>query len=167
MEDETVWIGVAVDGNDCPFGVSFVLTADGVGVIGPVAVSSTVQSRGVGRQLMNATIDAGLRMGVKAFALTQECHNSVTLALYLSMGFKANYHAVYFIGFSKDTKSYCMKVRPMRMDDLDACDSLHKEALGVSRRSEVYHLLKRPSPESKCPPLVCFSSDGNLMGIFD
>lgn len=164
MDDETVWIGVAVDENDAPFGVSFTLTADGVGVIGPVAVSSKNQSRGVGRYLMNATIAAGLDMGVKAFALTQECHNSITLALYLSMGFTAMFHAVYFLGVSHDSETYGMTVREMQIDDLDACDEIHREALGVARRSELRNLLLRPSPESNCSPLICFSSDGQLVG---
>jgi len=49
--------------------------------------------------------------------------------------------------------------------DLPVCDSLHRECVGVSRKSEVLLAYEGLNVESTCPPLVALDKDNTIVGM--
>lgn len=118
---------------------NFLDCGDDVAAVGPLAVHPDVQGRGIGRLLMNTVIQEG-KERKKLIRLTQVASNRSSAALYLSMGFKLVEPLVAFSGAisSQASNEFSMfDVRKMCESDIEACDALHKEVVGVSRKANI------------------------------
>jgi len=68
-------------------GVAWIHPRGAVATIGPVAVDPRAQGHGIGRRLVERLIEAAGR-GVPQIRLVQEAYNTVSLGLYLRVGFR-------------------------------------------------------------------------------
>ena len=127
-------------------GSNFLLLADEVCGVGPVTVDPAVQSRGVGRALMQWAIDeARRRRGERASVrLWQEAVNTASLSLYARLGFRWRDAAALMQPRPADADD--PRVRPMTADDLPAVARLSTRHHGHSRANDAAELLKLPLP---------------------
>ena len=68
-------------------GSNFLTFADAVAGVGPITVDPEVQSKGIGRALMQWAVDEAGRRGIRETRLFQETLNTTSLSLYSSLGF--------------------------------------------------------------------------------
>jgi GNAT superfamily N-acetyltransferase len=122
-----------------PVGSNFLLHADPVAGVGPITVDPVVQSRGVGRELMQWVLGEAERRGIRATRLFQEAINTTSLALYSRLGFawRGTAAAMQPAAAGSDDPS----IRPLSADDLEAVHSLSEAAYGFSRAGDAAGLL--------------------------
>lgn len=125
-------------------GSNFLLLADEVCGVGPITVDPRVQSRGVGRVLMEWVIDeARRRRGADASVrLFQEALNTTSLSLYTRLGFRWRDSAA----LMRPAPAADAGVRAMTTDDLPAVDLLSSRYGGHSRVHDAAQLLKMEFP---------------------
>lgn len=68
-------------------GSNFLSFADEVAGVGPITVDPKVQSKGIGRALMQWVIDEARRRELRQVRLFQEAINTTSLSLYTALGF--------------------------------------------------------------------------------
>ena len=136
---------VAVEGGR-PVGSNFLLLADEVCGVGPITVDPAVQSRGVGRRLMQWAIDEAVRRrGPRApVRLFQEAVNTASLSLYARLGFRWRDAAVSM--FPAPAGAGDPSVRPMAETDLPHVDRLSARHFGYSRANDARQLLAMGLP---------------------
>lgn len=127
-------------------GSNFLLIADEVCGVGPITVDPGVQSRGVGRRLMQWAIDEarhrrGARPQVRLF---QEAVNTTSLSLYTSLGFRWRDSAALMTPSRSDHDDPA--VRPMIAADLPEVSRLSTRCYGTSRANDVAQLLTMQFP---------------------
>lgn len=127
-------------------GSNFVLLADKVCGVGPITVDPAIQSRGVGRVLMQWAIDeARRRRGEGAeLRLFQEAVNTTSLSLYTGLGFRWRDTAA--LMQPKPAEKDDASVRAMTPDDLAHVDRLSLRHFGSSRANDAAQLLKMGIP---------------------
>lgn len=125
-------------------GSNFLLHSDHVAGIGPITVDPNVQSRGVGRALMQWVIDESNKLGVKQTRLFQEAFNTTSLSLYTSLGF--DWRASAALMQANPASSDDPAIRPLTADDLDSIKSLSLDAYGFSRAGDAAQLLAAQFP---------------------
>jgi ribosomal protein S18 acetylase RimI-like enzyme len=79
--------GIVAEEDDDVVGVAWVHPRGPVATIGPVAVDPRAQGRGIGRRLLERSIEIAGR-GVAQVRLVQESYNTTSLGLYLRTGFR-------------------------------------------------------------------------------
>lgn len=123
-------------------GSNFLLLADDVCGVGPITVDPTIQSRGVGRVLMQWAIDeARKRRGERArVRLFQEAINTTSLSLYTSLGFCWRDSAAMMN--PAPAPSDDASVRPITMDDLKHVERLSTRHYGASRANDAARLIE-------------------------
>jgi len=136
---------VAVE-NGRVVGSNFLLLADDVCGVGPITVDPAVQSRGVGRLLMQWAIDEARRRrgGRPHVRLFQEAVNTTSLALYSRLGFRWRDSAALMQPQPADTDD--PTVRPMTADDLPHVGRLSAQHYGSSRANDAARLLGMELP---------------------
>lgn len=136
---------VAVDGGRI-IGSNFLLLADEVCGVGPITVDPTVQSRGVGRMLMQWVIDeARMRRGGQASVrLFQEAVNTTSLSLYTQLGFHWRDAAALLHPKAADADD--ASVRVMTPADLAHVDRISTAHNGWSRANDAARLLEMEFP---------------------
>lgn len=127
-------------------GSNFLLLADEVCGVGPITVDPEVQSRGVGRLLMQWVIDeAKRRRGSDASVrLFQEAVNTASLSLYARLGF--HWRDAAALMQPKPADADDTSIRPMTPDDLPDVERLSMEHYGSSRARDAAQLLKLGLP---------------------
>ena len=80
------WVSVHDDGR--PAGLSFVAVVDGIHYIDPVVVHADGKRRGLGRRLVEASLDALGRDGVEVVGAAITDGNTASEALFASLGFR-------------------------------------------------------------------------------
>ncbi len=125
-------------------GSNFLLHSDAVAGIGPITVDPGVQSRGIGRALMQWVIDEIRRRGIRQTRLFQEAVNTTSLSLYTTLGFdwRASAAMMQAQASSVDDST----IRPLTTDDLDSIKSLSLNAYAFSRASDAAQLLTAQFP---------------------
>lgn len=140
------YIGVVAVENGQIIGSNFLLFADEVCGVGPITVDPTVQSKGVGRRLMQWVIDeARRRRGASAHVrLFQEAVNTTSLSLYTSLGF--NWRDAGALMHPKPAEIADPSVRPMVVSDLSHVERLSTAHYGFSRAKDAARLLDMQFP---------------------
>jgi len=150
-----IW-GVVAERDGRIVGSNFLDERGPVRGVGPITVAPEAQSGGVGRTLMQAVIDRA--SGADGIRLLQDAFNTKTLALYASLGFDALEPVALVAGRPHAEPGGDVEVRPLRADDMDAADGLHRAVHGFERRTELCDALDSPVLE----PLVAVR-DGRLV----
>ena len=134
--------GIVAEDDGRIVGVNFLSESDPVRGVGPIAVDPAAQAGGIGRRLMEATLQ---RAGGLPTRLLQETFNMRSMSLYASLGFEVKDLYVLVSGRPSVQHSDC-EVRPMTEGDLEGCERLQKKAIGFSRINELRTALKAGTP---------------------
>jgi GNAT superfamily N-acetyltransferase len=109
-----------------------------------VSVDPTVQSRGVGRKLMEAVLEQC--SGSRGVRLVQHSFNTSSVALYASLGFEAKEPLLVMRGRPSGQAPSDVEVRAMCSQDLDACAALCEKVHGFERTNELRDWLRSFTP---------------------
>lgn len=138
----SIW-GVAATQDGRVVGSNFLDERDPIRGVGPITVDPTVQTRGVGRQLMQAVIDRGAAgAGVR---LLQDAFNARSMGLYTDLGFVTREPIALMTGRVRAPAAGLLEVRPMSAEDLDACAELSTKVHGFPRTNELRDALDHPA----------------------
>ncbi len=150
-------------------GVVVVDARDTLARLGPIAVHTGGQGKGVGRALMHAAVQRA-REYAPAVALCQMAFNTTSLPLYNSIGFDVVEHLVAVSGLPPATLAPPPHIRVTRatLADVDACDGLHARAVrdrhqpdfGVSRRADIEERVK----SDDATQVLCAWQDERMVG---
>lgn len=131
-----------VDGVGEVVGLVIMDTADEAAGLGPLVVSRSVQSGGVGRALMERCIDEARQRRIRSLRLIAIVANIASFSLYHSLGFRAHDYMVAVQGhitaahhqqLSGEMRAAGVDIRPMARDDIAACNQLHIATNSYSR----------------------------------
>jgi GNAT superfamily N-acetyltransferase len=125
-------------------GSNFLLHADEVAGVGPITVDPEVQSRGVGRALMEWAIEEAQRRGIRQIRLFQEAINTTSLSLYTSVGFIWRDSAALMQATPAEVDD--SSVRPLTLADLPSVEALSVQAYGFSRAKDAAQLIAADIP---------------------
>lgn len=115
-------------------GSNFTSLTDAVAGVGPITVKTGLQSKGVGRALMQNVVDYALAHHGPQVRLVQDAINMVSLSLYTSIGFDVREPLVLLTMPRGNGDASVRRVTP---NDLDACDELCRRIYKVSRKNEL------------------------------
>lgn len=140
------YVGVVAVENGRVLGSNFLQLADEVAGVGPITVDPTVQSRGVGRMLMQWVIDQARRRrgDHPRVRLFQESVNTTSLSLYTRLGFRWRDSAA--LMHPRPAEAGDPSVRPMTADDLPHVRRLSEKHHGSSRVNDAARLLEMQLP---------------------
>lgn len=125
-------------------GSNFLLHADEVAGVGPITVNPHLQSRGVGRSLMEWVIDAAHKRGIRQIRLFQEAVNTTSLSLYTSVGFTWRDSATLMQAAPAAIDHPA--IRPLTAADLPSIEALSSQAYGFSRAGDAAQVLAAGFP---------------------
>lgn len=120
-------------------GSNFLCFADEIAGVGPITVDPKVQSKGIGRALMQWVIDEARRREIKQTRLFQEAINITSLSLYTALGFDWRDSAVLMQATPAEEED--PEVRPITAEDLPVIADLSRLAYGFSRAGDAAQLL--------------------------
>lgn len=140
------YTGIAAIDNGRILGSNFLLHADDVCGVGPITVDPTIQSKGIGRTLMQWAIDEARRRRGNRFSLRlfQEAVNTASLSLYASLGFEWRDSAALMHPVPAEADDPAC--RPATPDDLPAIAALSQRSHGISRANDAAALLAMGLP---------------------
>lgn len=138
------YTGVVATIDDRVVGSNFLLHSDSIAGIGPLTVDPQVQSRGVGRALMQWVMEEANQRGIRQTRLFQETINTTSLSLYTSLGFTWRDSAA--LMRVNPANSDDPSIRPLTTADLDMVKSLSLQAYGFSRAGDAAQLLAAQFP---------------------
>lgn len=142
LRDDYTGVMAVLDGRIV--GSNFLTFGDEVAGVGPITVDPEVQSRGIGRQLMQWAVDEARRLGIRQTRLFQEALNTTSLSLYTSLGFE--WRGAALLMTAPAAENAHPDVRPITTDDLAAIEELSKRAYGFSRAGDAAKLLEWKTP---------------------
>ena len=125
-------------------GSNFLTFADEVAGVGPITVDPDVQSRGIGRKLMQWAVDEAGRRGIAQTRLFQEALNTTSLSLYTSLGFEWRDSAM--LMNVPPAEQADPHVRPITVDDIGSIAELYRMSYGLSRAGDAAQLLEWQIP---------------------
>jgi GNAT superfamily N-acetyltransferase len=138
----SIWGVVAVsDGR--VVGSNFLDERGPVRGVGPITVDPAAQGRGVGRLLMEAVLARGA--DARGIRLLQDSFNTLSLALYASLGFEVEEPVALMAGTPRTAPFPGVEVRRLRHEDLAASDELHRRVHGFERTNELRDALESPA----------------------
>lgn len=105
--------------------------------VGPISVDPEAQNRGVGRALMQATVDHFAATGVAGIRLLQAAYHNRSLCLYTSIGFQTREPISVIQGAPLGIKFVGHDVRPATEGDFPACNALARRIHGFDRGGEL------------------------------
>jgi ribosomal protein S18 acetylase RimI-like enzyme len=140
--DPSIW-GVVAEVDGRVVGSNFLYEGDPIAGVGPISVEPASQ-RGVGRRLMDAVIERGLE--APGIRLVQDAFNMRSLSLYTSLGFDVKEPLAVVSGNPRGGPARHLEVRPLRADDLDACEVLCREVHGFERTAELCGSIEALAP---------------------
>ncbi len=113
--------------------------------VGPITVDVRAQATGAGRQLMQAVLARA--EGADDVRLLQDSFNTQSLALYTSLGFRAEEPVALMSGRPSGAPPAEVEVRPLAPEDLGACERLALAVHGFERTAELRDSLQAPGLE--------------------
>jgi GNAT superfamily N-acetyltransferase len=125
-------------------GSNFLTFSDEVAGVGPITVDPTVQSKGLGRVLMQWAIDEARRRELREVRLFQEAINTTSLSLYTSLGFDWRDTGILMQAVPATEED--PHVRPITEDDLSAIADLSQLSYGFSRSNDAAQLIASTIP---------------------
>ncbi|MCW1925513.1 GNAT family N-acetyltransferase [Luteolibacter arcticus] len=120
-------------------GSNFITFADEVGGVGPITVDPKVQSKGIGRVLMQWAIDEARRRETRQVRLFQEAINTASLSLYTALGF--DWRDTGVLMQATPAAEEDPEVRPITAEDLPAIAELSRQSYGFSRAGDAAQLI--------------------------
>ena len=127
--------GIVAESDGRIVGSNFLWEYDAVRAVGPITVDPHVQSRGIGRQLMQAVIERGADSpGIR---LVQDAANAQSLSLYASLGFDVREPLALMEGSPSAAPEPDIEVRPLEERDLAGCAALCRAVHGFERTNEL------------------------------
>ena len=105
--------------------------------IGPITVDPAVQSRGIGRRLMQHVLDRAAARKAMGVRLVQTAYNNRSLCLYTSLGFASREPLSCLQGAPRRRGFPGYVVRPAEPADLDTCNALCRDVHGVDRGGDL------------------------------
>jgi len=120
-----------------PVACNFGDERDEVVGVGPVAVAVDQQGRGLGRRVMEALLERAERNGFRSVRLVQVAYNLQSFSLYHNLGFNVTDMLANVRGRTDGAQEPSDRVREYTPADLEACDTLHREVLGIGRRQDI------------------------------
>jgi len=114
--------------------------------VGPVAVAVDRQGQGLGRRVMEALLERAERNGVRSVRLVQVAYNMQSFSLYHNLGFDVKDMLANVRGRPGAGEQPVDRVREYTRADLDACDTLHREVLGMGRRQDIEFMSNLAAP---------------------
>lgn len=136
--------GVVAEENGRFIGSNFLTERNPIRGVGPITVNPDIQSRGVGRKLMEAVIERG--KDAAGIRLVQDAFNTKSMSLYASLGFDVKEPLALMTGKPVGEIANNIEVRPMRSEDLDECEELGKKVHGFGRTGELRDALMAFKP---------------------
>ena len=125
-------------------GSNFLTFADEVAGVGPITVDPSVQSKGIGRMLMQWAVDEAERRGIRETRLFQETLNTVSLSLYTSLGFDWRGSGVLMQAVASGCDD--PDVQLITTADLPAIAELSRKSYGFSRAGDAAMLIEWQVP---------------------
>lgn len=105
--------------------------------VGPITIDPAVQSRGVGRKLMQAVISQANDKGAAGIRLVQAAFHNRSLSLYESLGFDVREPLSCMQGKTAQRTVPGCAVRPAQLADLEACDDVSLSVHGFARSTDL------------------------------
>jgi predicted N-acetyltransferase YhbS len=132
-------VGFAAEEDGKFVGSNFLWKQNTIAGVGPITVDPNTQSKGVGRKLMQAVVDAG--RDADGIRLVQDAFNTTSMSLYASVGFDVVEPLVIMQGNLTDAAASAA-VRPLEEKDFDACGELCRRVHGFDRNNELKQMVK-------------------------
>jgi predicted N-acetyltransferase YhbS len=126
--------GVVAEADGRVVGSNFLWEYDAIRAVGPVTVDPAVQSRGVGRKLMQAVIARGA--DAEGVRLVQDAANAGSFSLYASLGFDVREPLSLMEGVPA-AGAPDAEVRPIEPRDVAGCAALCRAVHGFERTNEL------------------------------
>ena len=120
-----------------PLACNFGDERDEVVGVGPVAVAVDEQGHGFGRRVMEELLARAEKGGFTSVRLIQAAYNLQSFSLYHKLGFEVKELLVNLQGRPSANETIADPVRDYVPADLDACDALHRDVLGIGRRNDI------------------------------
>ncbi len=134
-------VGFAAEEDGKFVGSNFLWKQNSVAGVGPITVNPNVQSKGVGRKLMQAVVEAG--RDADGIRLVQDAFNTTSMSLYASLGFDVVEPLVIMEGnLTNAAVASSVEVRPLEEKDFDACGELCRRVHGFDRNNELKQITK-------------------------
>ena len=127
--------GVVAESDGHVVGSNFLWEYDAVRAVGPITVDPHVQSKGIGRRLMEAVIERGA--GASGIRLVQDAANAQSLSLYASLGFEVKEPLALIEGVPAAEPTPDVEVRPLAERDVPGCAALCRAVHGFERTNEL------------------------------
>jgi GNAT superfamily N-acetyltransferase len=147
--------GVVAEAEDKIAGFAFLTERDPVRAIGPIVIDPNIQSRGIGRRLMETLLERA--QDAPSIRLVQAGFNLQSLALYANLGFDVKEQLIAMTGRPSGRTAKGYAVRHLEEGDVSECEALHARILGYTRTNELKDLLGGGFP-------VVVVHDGRLVG---
>ena len=138
-------------------GSNFLTFADEVAGVGPITVDPALQSKGIGRALMQWAVDEARRRGIRRTRLFQEALNTTSLSLYTDLGF--DWRDSSALMQASPAPEDHPRVRPMTRADLPDVDRISRATFGHSRVNDAAVLL-----EAGLPAFILEAADARPAG---
>lgn len=127
---------VAEDENGNFLGSNFLWEHNAIRAIGPITIDPNVQSKGIGRKLMQAVIERG--KAAPGIRLVQGAYNLASMSLYADLGFEIVEPLVIMEGTPTGAaSSNSAEIRPLEERDLNMCNDLCRKIHGFDRANEL------------------------------
>lgn len=126
---------VAEDENGKFLGSNFLWEHDEIRGVGPITIDPNIQSKGVGKRLMQAVLERG--KDAPGIRLVQDAFNTVSMPLYASLGFNVVEPLVIIQGNPTGEVSSNAEVRPIEEKDFEQANELCRKVHGFDRGNEL------------------------------
>ncbi len=133
--DNPGFYGIVAEQDGRIVGSNFADQRSPIAGIGPITVDPEVESRGIGRSLMQRMMDHLAAQGFAGVRLVAAAYNNRALCLYTTLGFQAREPLSVMQGGAVDASlpGYC--VRPAVEGDIAACNALCRRMHGLTEAS--------------------------------
>ena len=123
-------------------GSNFLDERSAIAGLGPITVDAKTQDRGIGRQLMQATLDRATARGFPGVRLLQAAYHGRSLALYATLGFHSRESVACMQGRAIHRSQVGYQVRRAVEADLEACNRVCTLVHGHHRSGEVLDAIR-------------------------
>ena len=129
--------GVVAERDGTVLGSNWLDERNAISGIGPITIDPAVQDSGLGRRLMRGVIERSDARGFPGVRLVQAAYHARSLSLYTKLGFASREELAVMEGAAADPTLSGYTVRPLRADDLPACNELSTNVHGFHRGAEL------------------------------
>ena len=129
--------GVVAERDGAVIGSNWMDERNVISGIGPITIDPAIQDGGLGRRLMDAAIERSDARGYPGVRLVQAAYHARSLSLYTKLGFASREELAVMDGAAADSELTGYSVRPLRPDDVPACNDICTTVHGFHRGAEL------------------------------